>query len=175
MILLWIIGSAVAAAVYVALAGILEIQISGSLAGGVYDLNNVIVGVSEPGVPYLQYASLAVLSTVLLMLILRKPSATGTRSRAAALAAFSVTTLVMIGWGLALQASAMAEAGGASQGLPEGAVGWILKGGSSVVVHAVALVAIIGTITAVLHMRANVERPSASAVDTRADAGERLV
>src|SRR6218665_4011960 len=115
MILLWIVGSMVVAALYVALAGILEIQISGSLAGGVYDLNNMIVAVSEPAIPYLQYVSLAVLSAVILVFVLRR---TSDRSRVAALAGFSVGTLAMIAWGLALQASAMAEAGGATQGLP---------------------------------------------------------
>lgn len=152
MIILRVLAGLLAGAVYVVVAGILEVQISGSLAGGVYDLNNVIVAVTQPQIPFLQYVSLAVLSAAVLLLVMRQSSSDQIPQAIALVGSFAFAVIVLITWGFVLQGVAMAETGGVREGLPEGLSGWVLMGGLSVAVQAVGLVAALSAV--LLAMRA---------------------
>lgn len=175
MIILWILGGLVAGVAYVLLAGILEVQITGSLEGGVYNLNNEIVAVTQPNIPFLQYASLAVLSAVILLVATRSVATERLPRRIALLGGFAVAVIILIVWGFVLQGAAMAETGGVREGLPSGLPGWILKGGLSVVVHAVGLIAVTSAVFTAVRARgirglepgAGASAPSAAGASTR--------
>lgn len=153
MIVLWMVGGMVVGMVYVVVVGFLEIQVSGTLSGGVYDLNNAIVAVTGPQIPFLQYASLAVLNSLLLIAATRRPATKRASRQVAFFATFAGATLVLICWGFALQGSELVSTGGAREGVPEGLTGWILKGGLSVVVHTVVLAAGATAIATAIRLR----------------------
>lgn len=64
-----IIAGAIVAAVGAILVGLLEIRRIGVHDGAVFDFNNVVTGIGEPGVPLLQLLGLAACGALLLLFI----------------------------------------------------------------------------------------------------------
>lgn len=132
---------ALGGAAFVLVVGVLEIHATGARAGAVYDLRNVVVGITQPAVPWLQLAAIALLSASIVLLgvlTLRKGSQ---RLTAVCIASFVLVCLVLIGWAM-VALSQEVDASRVSSGVAEGVRGWVEKGGQHAAVHVVVLVAV---------------------------------
>lgn len=129
---------AIAGAVYVLVVGVLEIHSIGARAGAVYDLNNVVVGITRPGVPWLQLVAIALVSASILYVGAFELRGIPQRPATAGVVSFVAVCLASIGWALVELSQSLVD-GGAQSGVSEGLRGWIEKGGQHAAVHVVAL------------------------------------
>lgn len=133
-----VLVGAIAGAVYVLVVGVLEIHSIGARAGAVYDLNNVVVGITRPGVPWLQLVGIAVLSAGILYVGAFELREIPQRPATAGVASFVAVCLAAIGWALMELSQSLVD-GGVRSKVSEGLHGWIEKGGQHAAVHVVAL------------------------------------
>lgn len=139
--LLWGIGGAVLAVLYLVLSGALAIRIIGQKAGAVFDFNNVVVAVTSPRMPYLPLIALATLSVLVVFFLTFAVRGLGFAERRTFVLGFFLVALFLIVWSFLLAVGRSAD-GDMPVGVAEGWKGWIEQGGASPAVHVVALLAV---------------------------------
>jgi hypothetical protein len=157
--ILWFVVGLAEAVIFVFAIGLLSIQESGALSGAVYDLNNVVVAVTSPSLPALQYVAIAALSLVTVYFVTLGKATLIRSARLALATGLSVGLSLFIVWALALRATLISDTG-REQGIPAGWNGWVLLGGSNSVVHLVLLLAVTALVLDLRHRDSPTETES---------------
>lgn len=127
--------------VYVLTTGALSVQVIGQESGAVFDLNNVVVGVTPPRLPIFPFIAIAALGGLVMFCLTVALSALPKRRRLLIVAGFFITVAALIVWAFMLTAGRSAPAESVV-GVLEGWQGWLEKGGSNSAVHLVALLSL---------------------------------
>ncbi|WP_326551689.1 hypothetical protein [Micromonospora sp. NBC_01813] len=141
-VLTWGVFGAAVGALLVVVVGILSVQAVGLRSGAVLDLNNALVAITSPQVPYLQIFAIAVLSSAVvgsLVLGIRKLARP---CGVALVAGFGVSAAALISWSFAITPD-IRVARDLPLGILAGWEGWIQQGGINSAVH-VALLLVLG-------------------------------
>lgn len=137
----WGLGGALLGLIYVALAGVLTVQVIGTESGAVFDLDNVVVAVRPPGPAYLPMFVLAVLGVVVAYVVTLGTARLPRRERLVIAATFGLALLGLVVWGV--QGSWVhAVEGEPVLGVSEGWRGWLQEGARSSGTHVVLLAAL---------------------------------
>lgn len=153
--------SFVLGAAFVLITGMLAIQASGTTTGAVFNLDNQVVAVTRPHVPYLQLVASAVLGAVVIGVSVWSVLS-GTATRAVTLNIGLILGVIpLIVWSAFLTTGRLA-AEARPEALPSGLPGWVLYGGGSGIVHVAALVGVAALVFRVASARAG-RRPLPSA------------
>ena len=134
-------SSAVLGAAFVLVVGMLAIQSSGATTGAVFNLNNQVVAVTTPHIPYLQLVAIAVLGSVVTGVGLWFVFSKGIEQSATVVLGFAVGVIPLIIWSAILKAGRLAGEARA-EALPPGVPGWALHGGGSGIVHVAVMVSV---------------------------------
>jgi len=135
---IWALAGCLLSAVIIGLVGLFGIQISGALAGAQYDVDNAVVAVATPRIPFVRYTAVAVICFLAIALsvgarkVLARPSSIAVQWGMVAGGA------AMIVWAMLLR-GAVLESGQGSGPLP-GVSGWVLYGGGSSASHLLLVV-----------------------------------
>lgn len=95
----WSLGGAFGGIITVLLVGYLSLRAKATSNGGVLDLYNNVVAVIPPSIPLWSFLSLAVLGWLVLYVVVRMTT-WASAHRLAGSAAFSVTMILLVVWGL---------------------------------------------------------------------------
>lgn len=165
---IWFVVGLVEAVVFTIAVGLLSVQVSGALSGAVYDLNSTVVAVANPSVPLLQYLAIAVLSLLVLYSVTIGSARLLRAARIGLKAGVTAGLLALTVWSFVLR-SAWIAGNAREQGVPTGWDGWVLLGGSSSVVHLLALVAIIVLVLELRRVPGTTLTPSPTTKQTEAE------
>lgn len=138
-------GGALGALVLVLSLGLFKIQAVGLRGGAVFDLQNVLVSVQPPIIPYWQYLTIAALATVAILAFFVWPSNLVGITRWSLTAGFLLVLLGLTILGLIWEyqnGPALAN----NSGPPLGWRGWLQYGGASSATHVVLLFGFISLI-----------------------------
>lgn len=134
--LLSFIGGAALAAIHVAVIGISYVQGSGNESGAVYDLNNVVVAVTEPRLAILSTLSIVALSGLCIAMVV----AFSRRLRA------GVRNSLRLGYAVAGLAGVVAAYFWTvvpQEGFVAGPRGWVIEGGTMAVYQLCIVISIL--------------------------------
>lgn len=144
--------------VFLTASGFLSVQISGLMHGAIYDLRNVVVAVTDPGLPIAHILALGALSGLAVLVILVSRRSLERSARAWFLTGFSLTVLGCSVTGMSLYASRDTSAQ-LSGVIPEGIPGWVERGAMESSVHVVLIIALAATVLAFTHTAKQDARP----------------
>ncbi len=133
-LILGVSSGIIAAAVFIALAGYLALQVEATQAGVVLDWQNNVTSIESPRTPWLNFAMLAVLGWGVLWVSLVGVGRANTQFQRGAVLAFTVTAVCLVVWAL----MSFLLPGDAEYGLlalrPSPFM-WLEKGGALPMVH----------------------------------------
>lgn len=136
----WFMGGLIVGLCFVLLTGILTIQAVASRSGAVVNLNNEVVAVQSPTIPFMQWLAIAVLGALtffVMSVYLRDRSALVSYG---ATTGFAVASIALFAWSLRVTGDAPPGTDVAATAL--GWEGWIQEGGTSPAVHVVIMLTI---------------------------------
>ncbi|MFV2010478.1 MULTISPECIES: hypothetical protein [unclassified Micromonospora] len=139
--LAWGICGLALGVLFVFVVGILSVQVAGLRAGAVFDLNNVVVAVTSPRVPFLQIFAIATLGGLVTYSFVLGVRKLVRPSWLALVSGFAVSVVVLIFWSFVI-APSVSVGRDLPLGILEGWEGWIQEGGMNPAVHVVFLLAL---------------------------------
>jgi hypothetical protein len=137
----WSICGMALSGVLVFVTGFLGVQAAGQQLGAVLDLNNTVVAVTSPRVPFLTMFAMAALGAAVLYVLTLGARSSGRGSRLAIVVAFALATLLLVVWSF-LISSSQGLGNDSSLVVSPGWKGWLEKGGVSPVVHLMIVVSV---------------------------------
>lgn len=128
------VSGAVAGVAYVAIVGLLSVQIIGLEAGAVLDLSNTVVGITDPQVPIWPLLAIVVLSALVVLGLVVVRGVVSQRAGKLLTAGLALGIAALVVWAFALT---FGRGSGADQtvGVLHGWPGWVEKGGLNSATH----------------------------------------